>query len=253
MLDATAISRRRFVASLALLPLAGAAMKDPALERLIDLNTRALGGAKRLRRLRTMDAVLRLQEPGLDAIGRYVADRAGIMRIDVFVDGKRGYSEGIDRDGVWAWPGDQPQPKPSSEKGRQALLHGIAFNLVPLFALRAAGHRLELVSGDPPCIQLTFADGFETRMFLDPLTGHVVRRQDRRAYHPDVDSTEKRIESRFSAFRVVDGVASAWLSEDYDLTSGARIGRTQIVRLVRDGDVSRRIPRTAPVTLPQTG
>jgi len=250
MLETISLSRRMFVAGLAAASVPGVAAGATTLDDLIALNTRGRGGKARLARLRTMDAVLRISEPSYTAIGTYAADRAGRVRVDVFMGGKRAFSEGVDADGVWAWPGDQPEPAPAAEKGKQALLHGIAFNLTPLYALPAEGHRLELVSADPPCIQLAFADGFETRLFLDGTTGQVVRRQDRRAYHPDLDSTEKRIESRFSDFRMSDGVLSPWAGEDWDLDSRRRIGRTETLRLVWDTDLSARIPRTAPAVAP---
>lgn len=249
MTDTSSLDRRMFIAAVAALGVPGAA-RATTLDELIALNTRARGGMKRLARLRTMDAVLRISEPGFTAIGTYAADRSGRVRVDVFMSGKRAFSEGVDGDGVWGWPGDKPGPAPAGEKGREALLHGIAFNLTPLYALPAEGHRLDLIGADPPCIQLTFADGFETRLFLDRVTGQVVRRQDRRAYHPDVDSTEKRIESRFSDFRATDGVVSPWSSADYDLGSGDRIGHTGILRLAWDRDLSARIPRAAAVASP---
>jgi hypothetical protein len=250
MLDNFLPTRRMFVAGLAASSVPGFAAGPRTLDDLIALNTRARGGRRRLDRLCMMDAVIRISEPSYTAIGTYAADRIGRVRVDVFMGGKRAFSEGVDADGAWAWPGDQPEPAPAGEKGRQALLHGVAFNVTPLYALPRDGHRLELITADPPCLQLTFVDGFETRLFLDTASSQIVRRQDRRAYHPDLDSTEKRIEGRFSDFRMTDGVVSAWHGEDWNLDSGQRIGWTETLRLVWDQDVSARIPRTAVARMP---
>jgi hypothetical protein len=228
------IARRALVVGLLVSPIRVRAAARDELERLIAANSAARGGVQRLRRLRTMDTVIRIIEPSYTVIGRYRADRDEQMRIDVFAEGKRGFSEGIDGAGAWAWPGGEPAPKPMGDKGRQALEHGIVFNLLPLFDLARRGHRLTLVAADPPCAQLDFADGFSARLFFDPLSGHIVRRQDRRAYHPDVDPTENRIETCFSDFRMTDGVVSPWVAEDHDLGSGQRIGRTETLRLAWD-------------------
>ncbi|HEV2567285.1 hypothetical protein [Sphingomonas sp.] len=216
----------------------------------IDRNDRARGGKARLAPVRSMDAVVRIVEPTYTVIGRYLAHRSGLMRIDVFGKTKRVFSEGIDSTGAWSWPGDAPAPSPVGAKARAALEHGIVYHLVPLSAVGTRGHRLTLVSDTPPCLEITFADGAEARLFLDPSTSHIVRRQDRRAYHPDVDSTEKRIESRFSDFRAQDGIVSPWLAEDYDLDSGARIGRTETLSLGWDSAVLPLIRRDAPAHAP---
>lgn len=247
------MNRRLFVAGLTILaPPAQARMPaDTQLRKLIAGNSAARGGKARLQRLRSMDATLRITEPGFTVIGRYRAERSGRMRIDVFAGGARVFSEGIDDQGAWAWPGKEAAPKPIGDAGRHALERGIVFNLVPLFDISRLGHRLSLVSADPPCIQIDFADDFATRLFLDPVSGHIVRRQDRRAYHPDQDSTEKRIEVRASDFREQDGVVSPWLSEDYDMDAGERIGRAETLRLAWDEPIGGHLPRAAQVLAPE--
>lgn len=252
MIDHAHVTRRVFVAGLATvaMPAMAASKGDSRLQELIGRNTVARGGKARLRRLRSMDATLRITEPGFTVIGRYLAERSRRMRIDVFADGNRVFSEGIDKIGAWAWPAKDVAPKPIGDTGRLALERGIVFNLVPLFDLSRLGHKLSLVALDTPCIQIDFSDGFATRLFLDPFSGHIVRRQDRRAYHPDVDATQKRIEVRASDFRERHGVVSPWLSEDFDLDSGQRIGRAEILRLDWDVPVRRFLHRSAKVVAP---
>ena len=231
------------IASLPLLALTGAT--DDSLARLIARNTRARGGQARLGRVRSMDVRLRIIEPTFSVVGHYRAERSGHVWMDVFAGDKRAFSEGVDANGVWSWPGNADAPVASSEKGRQALDHGVKFNLLSLPDIAASGVRITLVSADPPCLQLTFADGFETRMTLDPATWLIVRRQDRRAYHPDVDATEKRIESRYSDFRTTDGIVTPWLSEDYDLDAGTRVGRGEIIDLAWDRPFGTSLDRSA--------
>ncbi len=192
------ISRRAFLGftvATAAAPSAFAGL--PLLDQLIARNTAARGGAKRLNALHSVEAVVRITEPGFSVIGRYLATAAGQVRIDVYAGEMRVFSEGVDAAGVWEWPGTGAAPRAGSTRGKQALLHGIEYNLIGFERMTKRGHRLVIAPPTPgltlPAIQLSFSDGFESRLFIDPDSWQIVRRRDHRAYHVDRDSTEKHI------------------------------------------------------------
>jgi hypothetical protein len=253
------LRRTMLIGAAALAASPGAARAEElTLEQVVARHVAARGGAPALDRIRTMEAVVRVTEPSFTVLGRYLATTEGRVRVDVYSDGARAFSEGVDDQGVWGWAGGKPAPEPSSEKGRQALLHGIEYNLVGLHRYPDRGQRLSLVGRETlgerelVALQANFADGFETRFYLDPDSWLIVRRRDRRAYHPDVDAREKRIESRFGDFRTVDGVVSPFLNEDHDLDSGQRAGRIETAWLRYNVKVGSRMPRTAaPQPAPQ--
>lgn len=220
-----------------------------SIDRLIARNTSARGGARRLNALRSMASVVRVTEPSFSVVGRYLADARGFVRVDVYSEGKRVFSEGVDAEGVWELGGDSNSPKGGSEKGKQALLHGVEFNLIGLNRMAGRGHRLALAT--PPldagrhAMQLTLSDGFETILLVSPENWQVVARRDQRAYHVDVDPTVKRIESRFSDFRKQGGVVTPFRSEDVDLDSGKQVGRTETLQLAWNVETSVSMPRGA--------
>ena len=49
------------------------------------------------------------------------------MRIDVFVDGNRVFSEGLDAHGAWEQPGESAAVRDVGDAARHALEHGVAY------------------------------------------------------------------------------------------------------------------------------
>lgn len=246
-------NRRLFLAGLASLGVNPAmAETQPTLSDVVHCHVSARGGAARLDAVQALEYAVRVTEPGFTVLGRYLASITGDVRVDIYADGERVFSEGVDDEGVWGWNLGDSAPAAAGEKGRQALLQGVEFNLIGLHRFPERGQSLSLVGREmfngAEChvIQTTFANGFEARLYIDPRTWMIVGRRDRRAYHPDLDSREKRIEGRFSEFRAVEGVQTPYLSEDFDMTSGERIGRSEIFWLKHNPDVRGRISRTAP-------
>ncbi len=185
--------------------------------------------------LNSMASVVRITEPGFTVIGRYLADARGQVRVDVYRQGRRVFSEGVDATGVWELAAGDSAPKEGSEKGRQALLHGIEFNLIGLNRMASRGHRLALSS--PPFeaglygLKLSLHDGFETRLFISPKNWQIVARRDERAYHVDLDPTVKRVESRFSDFRKSGGIVTPFRSQDIDLGTGKQVGESETISI----------------------
>lgn len=248
-MEIAGISRRLFLGGALAASCAHAGTASLAIDRLIARNTAARGGARRLNALRSMASVVRVTEPGFSIVGRYLADARGLVRVDVYSDGKRVFSEGVDVDGVWELGDDSTAPKSGSEKGKQALLHGIEYNLIGLHRMAGRGHQLAL--GTPPqdagrhVLHASLGDGFETNFLISPDNWQIVARRDQRAYHVDADPTVKRIESRFTDFRKVEGIVTPFRSEDIDLDSGKEIGRSETLQLDWNVESSALMPRGA--------
>jgi hypothetical protein len=157
------------------------------------------------------------------------------MRIDILADGKSVYMERFDGERAWQWQGGNEEkeegPVPSA-----ALRHGVELpgNLFGLHEMQQRGHRLELtgrekIDGlDYFAVRVTFADGYQSLLLIDPQTWRITRRRDHRALHPDVDPTPTTIEVRKSDWRQVDGVWFAFAGEDVDLQTGKVLETTTV-------------------------
>ena len=96
------------------------------------------------------------------------------------------------------------------------------------------GHRLTLLERTEIdgvvyyTVQVTYDDGFEEYHYIDPQSFLVTRQRDIRALHPDMDSTQRWIESRSSDFRPVDGIVRSFVSTDWDLRTGERLQTVEV-------------------------
>jgi hypothetical protein len=233
-------SRRRFVQAAALLGgtalLAGPAFAaPPALAGLLRRHAAARGS---MRHIRSLTTAIAIDEMGAVVNGHYAATRAPAerMRIDVFYQDKRVYSEGLDAEGAWQMEGGAAAPVPSL-KGAGALQHGVVFNLYGLEDIPALGGTLrpggtETIDGIAyPVIAATLADGFATSFYLDPKSWLIAKRRDVRPIHPDLDNTFKPMETGFGDYRRVQGVRVPFKSWQTDLTLGKTVQTTATTAL----------------------
>ncbi len=204
------------------------------LDQVIARNTEAMGGREKIEAVQAVEVSLHIKDPGFEVDGVYYAARPGRMRIDIMADGKRVYMERFDGDKGWQWNGKEEKEEGATPTA--ALRHGIELpgNLFGLHEMQARGHRLELSGREQIdgveyyVIHVTFADGYETSLFVDPRTWRITRRRDVRALHPDADPTTTTIESRKSDWRQVNGVWFAFAGEDVDLKTGKVIETTTV-------------------------
>lgn len=230
------MDRRTILAAFGGLPLLGCAARPPGLRDIIDRNVEARGGAEALDAVRTCAIDLQITEGGQTIPLRYYASVDRLARVDVMIEGQRAYSEGVDSQGVWLWPADAPAATPSVADGAaNALLHGVEMNLVGLHRFQERGSRLTLQAPETidgveyQVIECVYPTTHVTNFYLDPASWHIARRRDRRAYHPDADTTQQNVETRFSDFQTIDGVIAAHVNEDYDLDSGALISSARVL------------------------
>ena len=237
------LSRRAFVVgigAIALLPgCVSARAGDAGLDEIVARHVRARGGAAALDRVRNCLMELDIDERGQVVQGGYAADAAGLVRIDIYAGGHLVYREGVDREGVWMWPQDSAAPRPSTATGAaNALLHGAENHLFGLHRFAERGHRLRLmpterIDGvDYPVIEVVYRTGHTSYFYVDPASWLIVRRRDRRAYHPDVNATEQRIETLFSDFQAVDGVVASHRDVDRVVDSAQLLSSHRVTRRV---------------------
>lgn len=206
-----------------------------SLEELLDRHVEAMGGRQAMDSLRSLEVRFLVVEPTYALEGRYRATRDGRVRVDVFAGDDNVYSEGIDSAGAWMREGADAPIEPLSAEGTAALRHGIEFNLAGLHRFPRRGHELsyegrERVEGTKfHVVRAILRDGFEARLYLDPDSWLIARRRDRRALHPDQDSTEQRLETVFHDFEEVCGVRQATRSYQIDLASGDTVQTTRIL------------------------
>ncbi|MDA0994948.1 MAG: hypothetical protein O3A13_15120 [Proteobacteria bacterium] len=156
--------------------------------------------------IHALDKTISIAEAGASLVARYRATDEGTMRIDVFADGQRVFSEGKDELGIWEWSGDQDAPVNVTHEGVAALEHGVEFNLFVLAELANRGHKIELVGQAEIrgnryfVLMVTLKDGFETYRFVNEETWLVEISRDYRALHPGIDATRKKFETRYDQF-----------------------------------------------------
>lgn len=207
---------------------------NPSLESLLRSHTEARGGAKAFEAVENLRTEVEIVEPTFTVRGDYRA-RDGAMRIDIYAEGARVFSEGVDGDGPWQQNGEGAPVTVTSAEGRAALLHGIEFNLFGLHQLRSRGHSLslagkEVIDGTSyEIVKVVLNDGFETYLYINPETSMIERRRDVRALHPDADPTKKLIENQYFDFTPYCGVMTPSSSRQTDASKGEELQRTKVI------------------------
>ena len=213
------------------------------LQEVIARNTEARGGAAALDKMHSIVMESEWLEGGQKLDLRYAANRAGMVKVEAYLDGKFIGSEGVDKDGVWIMT--KKGPKPSVATGAaNALTHGAEDKLFGWSRFKERGNTLSLL---PPetidgvtyqVVQVRYASGHVSNFYVDPKTWLAVRRRDQRAYHPDVDQKEKKqIETVYSDFQEVGGVIQSHNDTDYDLTTGKPMGSHPVVKRLVNPDL----------------
>ena len=204
-------------------------------DEVIARTTEAVGGADALRALRNVRLIAEWTENGTAFRGDYRATRDGRMRIDVFVDGNRVFSEGIDRAGAWEQRGPTAAPAAVGEVPRNALAHGIAYRFDGIWFAREHGSTVGLQGEEEVdgvryrVVKHVFPDGFETYFYVNPQSWLIERQRNQRAYHPSNDPTVIRVETVHADFAPLCGVQFARASRDVNLGTGATLSANRVV------------------------
>lgn len=226
-------------AMLGLIAAIAAAEPVTDLDAIVARHVEARGGKASIEAILTYESDIRIVEPTFEVEGVYVATRDGSMRVDILADGRRVFTEALDRGRAWSWSPDDGV-RDGSAAGAMALRHGIElpFKLFGLHEVRERGHRLEFVGREVvdgtnyDVLRLTLDDGFESLYFLNPATGLVERDRQRRALHVDVDPTPEWIETSYEDYRPVGGVLFPHRQVERQLATG-KVLATVTVREIR--------------------
>lgn len=201
-------------------PLVACAQEEMSLQRLIDLNADAMGGKERLENIRSVETRITLTENGTAMGGHYRANRDGQMRVDIYVDGNRVFTEALSsKNAGWQQDGEGEPVEPLSEKGMAALQHSIKSNLYALHELPAQGFTLEyagiqqMMGTDYYAIDITRPDGVLERQFFDQNTFLKAGSMDETALHVDIDPTAILKVNMNTDYRDVDGVMRSFAGQ----------------------------------------
>ena len=160
------------------------------------------------------------------------AQRPGSMRVDIYADDVRVFSEGLDGDTGWQMFADG-SVAPTTADGTLALVRGLHGNLYGPHEYAELGHAITEgtsaeIDGITYCVlDIVMSDGFEERLYLDPDTFLPVRERSEYALHPDVDPEVELHETRRAEFVPINGIMMPMLQETVDLRTG------EVVQTVR--------------------
>ena len=225
--------------------LAACEAPDPLIQ-IIERNIQARGGADAVASVQTIQTRVQITEQGFQVMGEYVATRDGKMRIDVYFDGQRVFTEAFDGESGWQMDGDGTVAD-MSQLGEKAVRHSIITNLYGLNEMAGLGLAVEYVGTELidsrayEKVNLTFEDGLVIHYYLDSETGQIVRQRDEVALHPDVDDTIQRFETINSDFGTVDGVVYAFHAEKRDMDTGEMTQITQVEKIILNGEIDQSI------------
>jgi hypothetical protein len=207
------------------------------LDTVLARHTEARGGARAIEAVQAIAFDLEIVEPKFTVHGRYCATRSGSMRIDVYADGKRVFTEGLDHGAGWQMPqGEDAQPRPASQAGTATLRHGLEgpLKVFGLHELTARGDSLALLGRETAdgvsyyVVELALQDGYTTRYFVNPRTWLIDRERQFRAMHVDVNPEPEWIETMFEDYRPVAGVLYPMRTVDRQLATGTVLSTTTI-------------------------
>ena len=204
-----------------------ASQKEGTLQQVLDLHTEAMGGKEVIENIQSVQIDLTIEEPEFTVDAVYVADRNIRMRIDIYVKGKRVFTEAYDGEKAWEM-GEDGKAKDTSVQGTAALRTGIYLpgKFFGLHELSKLGHSL-LYEGQQKVddqsyhvLKLAFDTGKETVLYIHPETGFVERTRDVVSIHPDIDPAKKATETKNSDFRKVGSTTRSFQAVQKDLKTG---------------------------------
>lgn len=225
-----------------------------ALERILERHTDARGGATAVERVRTLRLELEISEPEFTVRGVYVATRDGYVRIDIYADGERVFTEALGPGGGWQLRQGETTPAPLSPEGERALRRGLVRNLYGLHEVQGLDYELVLEggsSGEHVTLVETAPDGFTRELLIDRRSALVAAAVETKALHPDVDPTETRQETRFLIHEEHGGVLWPMKSETVDLESGETIASVRVLSVEVNPDVEADYFAPGPPTVPE--
>ncbi|MEX0342097.1 MAG: hypothetical protein AB3N06_05885 [Erythrobacter sp.] len=202
---------------------------------ILDRHVAAVGGEVAFANRENMRTLVEITEQGALMRGDYRAARDGRMRIDVYYDGKRFFSEGIDAQGAWQQAGEgAPVEKVTGEpaarlrRGIDARFETLADSARKGQSVRYVGPR-DRESETMDAVEIVGIDGHRRTYFFERDTGLATRMQEREALHPDADPTETDEEEIRTNFRSDCGILQPGETRVFDMQTGEELQSTRLV------------------------
>lgn len=208
------------------------------LEKIIENHTTAIGGFEAVEEIKSLQIAFHLIESSYQLDGLYTADRTSRMRVDIFSDNKRVFSEGFNGSFGWQLPQMAEECLPTSPEGTKALLHGIDNQLFGLHELQDRGYHLEFVGQEKLentifyVVNVKYADGYSLQRFINPDSWLIERSREQKALHPDIDPIQVVVETQYSDFRRVNSLLRSFCEVQTNLSTGEILQSTTIKKLV---------------------
>lgn len=205
------------------------------LESLLNRHTEARGGADALESVNSVGIRFELTEPGFVVNGTYVATRSGYVRVDIFDNGVRVFTEVLTPDGGWQAGTDAGETSPLSVDGRAALERGRVRHLYGLHEIGSLGYRLrwagatQFGDADAWAVDVTAPDGFAERLFFDTGSAMLIGRSERSALHPDADPSKVDRVTIRGDFRHVNGIVLSHASTTFEAASGRELQSDRVL------------------------
>ena len=117
---------------------------DPELARVLKSHTDAVGGADAIENVHSLQIDLQVEELTFSVNGSYSATRDGRVRIDIFADRQRVFTEAHDGTAGWQLSKGRSIAEDMSPKGEKAVIHGIHGIIFGLHELEGLGYELAL-------------------------------------------------------------------------------------------------------------
>jgi hypothetical protein len=209
------------------------------LSTIIENHLQETGGRKAIEGIKSLQVDFHLIEPSFEAEGTYRADRSGRMRVDIFINGSRVFTEGLVDAHGWQLPQNAEHGTPSSATGSLVLMRGVENQILGLHELGVRGHRLELVGQETVdgieyhVINVIYTDGHMIWRYINSATWLIERSRELKALHPDLDATESIMETRFTDFRNVgEGIMRPFHETQVDLSTGKLVQNTLVKQIL---------------------
>lgn len=219
------------------------------LANLLDKHQQTLGNLRAWQKVKNVTYNIKIKEPEFEVYGIYRATRSGKMRIDIFSDGKRVFTEAYNGTIGWQWSTQLKAVKIIDGEKAAALRHGVELpgRFFTLLDMEQQGHQLEYIgeekreSGKAAVILLTLKDGHRKYYLLDPHSGQQIANRDTRAFHPDIDPTRVIVETRPSQYKKIEGMRRAWQSDNFDLSNNQWLGTSRVLDIDINSEIDESI------------
>ena len=207
------------------------------LAQVLTAHTQAIGGVRSIEEVNSIKIEVRIGEPKFTVTGSYTGTRDGRMRIDIFADDQRVFTEVFDGTSGWQLSQGQSTAVDMSPEGEVAVIHGIHGNIFGLHELANLGYRLSLAGRetiddtDYWLVDSLSSSGFLKRYFINAETFLIERTREESALHPDVDAETKRFETLRFDYREQAGRLWSFKTTMIDMDTRDTVQSTEITRL----------------------